>query len=334
MELVGALYFFVVLLTIVSLGLLGGWIFSPTVRKWCANLFGSKSDTSSRSSTTGPTCGRCGYSVRGATTFICPECGSDYRDCGIATPDMRRSGLSSGIVKIILWTILLPIPATIISNLFVSSVQPVVAFSQRYQQYMAKSEQFSLTVETNAKVWVWPWQQNQKMPSSSVDVSTLLRFAGPQGGQVLITLNPDTRTCSYKLPSVAQEDNAPWPTRSDVVLWLKSLGVDLATADAVNEIASIVSLIDTFDTTITSSSNDLNQFLGSFGSSWSSSGGSDSPEASGLRSGGVGGSSGCLPAWPWLSKSLLLFWFLLWLYGCWRFAAGLPFFPRRAGTAS
>jgi hypothetical protein len=33
-----------------------------------------------------PSCGKCGYAVRGLPTFICPECGSDLREVGILTP--------------------------------------------------------------------------------------------------------------------------------------------------------------------------------------------------------------------------------------------------------
>lgn len=38
----------------------------------------------SRYSATGdPTCGRCGYIVRGVSQLTCPECGSDLREVGI-----------------------------------------------------------------------------------------------------------------------------------------------------------------------------------------------------------------------------------------------------------
>ena|SRR5690242_16377075 len=33
-----------------------------------------------------PCCRACGYAVKGLPTFICPECGSDLREVGIATP--------------------------------------------------------------------------------------------------------------------------------------------------------------------------------------------------------------------------------------------------------
>lgn len=35
-------------------------------------------------------CGKCGYSVRGATHFSCPECGSDLREVGITRPNSSR----------------------------------------------------------------------------------------------------------------------------------------------------------------------------------------------------------------------------------------------------
>jgi len=37
----------------------------------------------------GPRCGRCGYNVTGLPSSICPECGSDLRAVGTATPRPR-----------------------------------------------------------------------------------------------------------------------------------------------------------------------------------------------------------------------------------------------------
>ncbi len=39
-----------------------------------------------------PVCGKCGYCVKGLTTFVCPECGSDLREVGII-----RSQLNAGV---------------------------------------------------------------------------------------------------------------------------------------------------------------------------------------------------------------------------------------------
>src|SRR4051812_8979326 len=43
----------------------------------------------------GAVCGQCGYSVRGALTFTCPECGSDLREVGIVA-DRRKPWKSAG----------------------------------------------------------------------------------------------------------------------------------------------------------------------------------------------------------------------------------------------
>ena len=67
-------------------------------------------------------CGKCGYIVRGLTTFTCPECGSDLRDVGIAAAAGKRQGsrLGGNLTlqamwackgKLALWTILLLVGA-------------------------------------------------------------------------------------------------------------------------------------------------------------------------------------------------------------------------------
>jgi len=39
-----------------------------------------------------PVCGACRYPVRGLPGWVCPECGGDFREVGIATPALFRSG--------------------------------------------------------------------------------------------------------------------------------------------------------------------------------------------------------------------------------------------------
>ena len=54
----------------------------------------------------GGTCGKCGYAVRGLTTFNCPECGSDLREVGI-TLTQRRGIISIIIVSVLVLMMLL-----------------------------------------------------------------------------------------------------------------------------------------------------------------------------------------------------------------------------------
>src|SRR5918993_4809070 len=69
-----------------------------------------------RKAVTQPACGNCGYFVRGITSFTCPECGKDLREVGIVTPTTHAAGWSTDpLLRAALWTLLLPVPATILS---------------------------------------------------------------------------------------------------------------------------------------------------------------------------------------------------------------------------
>jgi hypothetical protein len=47
-----------------------------------------------------PSCGRCGYCVRGLESMICPECGSDLRKVGILTPGtLKPPGRSEQLLR-------------------------------------------------------------------------------------------------------------------------------------------------------------------------------------------------------------------------------------------
>lgn len=65
-----------------------------------------------------PVCGQCGYAVAGLEVLRCPECGSDLRRVGILTGRMRREVNPTvwAIILIILWSMLLPIPAMVLTS--------------------------------------------------------------------------------------------------------------------------------------------------------------------------------------------------------------------------
>jgi len=50
-----------------------------------------------------PTCGKCGYIVRGIEGFTCPECGSDLREVGIIPPGGRRP--MGTAMRLLVWTV-------------------------------------------------------------------------------------------------------------------------------------------------------------------------------------------------------------------------------------
>ncbi len=62
-----------------------------------------------------PTCGACGYVVRGVSTLACPECGADLREAGIIGP--RQKGRVNPLLFLLLWSMTLPVPVCIGSTL-------------------------------------------------------------------------------------------------------------------------------------------------------------------------------------------------------------------------
>ena len=69
-----------------------------------------------------PSCGHCGYCVRGLPGLVCPECGSDLREVGILTKDFTRK--SPNLSRPVLWTLALPGLALLISLLLLGTVLP------------------------------------------------------------------------------------------------------------------------------------------------------------------------------------------------------------------
>src|SRR5262245_27162203 len=63
---------------------------------------------------TEPSCGSCGYCVRGLEGMICPECGSDLREVGILTPGEQKP--MSMKMRLIFWTAFAPLPALLLAQ--------------------------------------------------------------------------------------------------------------------------------------------------------------------------------------------------------------------------
>lgn len=63
-------------------------------------------------------CGACKYSVRGAANMTCPECGSDFRQVGIYTPNMRKPFIGP-LLFLSIWSLCLWIPGSVVSTVIV-----------------------------------------------------------------------------------------------------------------------------------------------------------------------------------------------------------------------
>lgn len=74
---------------------------------WVIAVIAAESPRLWRRSSGEPGCGRCGYAVRGLSTFNCPECGSDLREVGIniAAADRGAAHRRQLYWRLLAWTI-------------------------------------------------------------------------------------------------------------------------------------------------------------------------------------------------------------------------------------
>jgi len=139
-----------------------------------------------RKGPTHPICGKCGYAVRGLPTFTCPECGSDLREVGISMPGTRRE--LGPVARILIWTILLPIPALPISAVVATFIpfMHVTEISRTIVcQYGHPDATFRVEMESRVLAWTssLPTQpvppqkmtlhlENTTAPALTIDLAT------------------------------------------------------------------------------------------------------------------------------------------------------------------
>lgn len=93
----------------------------------------------------GSTCGRCDYSARGLTTFVCPECGGDLREVGILPSEMRGGfGTPSHLSrKLMTWTVVLAVFGFIFTSMVGEYCLPAVtSASEDYRLAGPPSSQY------------------------------------------------------------------------------------------------------------------------------------------------------------------------------------------------
>jgi len=110
-------------------------------------LFGQPSGDSAE-----PTCGKCGYCVRGISGLICPECGSDLREVGIIPAGGLRSPRFSAAMA---WTFALPLPAVLISILLMNTVLPYCQTLKISRDILCQAPYLNLTFDLFGKQAIW-----------------------------------------------------------------------------------------------------------------------------------------------------------------------------------
>ena len=178
--------------------------------------------TSAATSGDAAVCGACGYSTRGLSTLVCPECGGDFRRVGIVVPrpDGRRTSGVRG--QVIVTALALGAVIFIAVSMLNDLVPPLVPTPRAYEerQYFklprATGATRSYYVVGRARTWT------ELRPTLSVSVEMM------EGGARL------PRTLPVRGDRVAE---------ADVRAWMSGLGVKDSDPLAAQEAAEIVRLV-------------------------------------------------------------------------------------------
>ena len=274
-------------------------------------------------------CAVCLYRVRGLQGFVCPECGSDVRERGILTPAMRRP--LNRWAGVLLWTLALPIPCVALTFVFLEYLAPVVQQDRRTLDFMGPQsrayDSVHLTWANDGVLWPWErWNASRAsearaqrlnlalhlMPPGAT-IASLSTLSGPltpaqADGWIEYDFAAERFRVAKPTGAVAEQAG---PLAADHLLeWMRSLRIDTTRAAVEQEAAAIVAAID---------------------------------ERRGLPMIRLSQTTGAVPAFQALGASTsnrtvpldsarganLIFWLLVWLWGCRWFFIG----PDRAGQS-
>jgi hypothetical protein len=196
-----------------------------------------------RKAVTQPACGNCGYFVRGIATFICPECGQDLREAGIVTPSTHAKGWSTDpLLRAALWTLLLPIPATILSVAAYDSVlTPRIQYMMFDRTITGETDAFRETVQLRHYDTTEYWPLVQSPPGGPIQ-RVVVQI---NGRAAALEVHWPSNSCSLYGSGNAWQGLGVFD-RAAVIEWLKRTGFDAeenarlapvaqAIVDAVNE---------------------------------------------------------------------------------------------------
>lgn len=175
-----------------------------------------------------PSCGRCDYQVRGLPSFICPECGSDLRDVGIATPEMDRPLISSKVI----WTIVVIIFAYVLST-GVLSIFPDLTVQERNETWTIApvSQAYSNTrFELHAKGYM-------EKPFTTGKLT--LRLHTHDGRMLPLVATFSNSRLIMEGKSGDGSQGASTLEEQDILDWMQDAGLDLENPQIQNEAKSL-----------------------------------------------------------------------------------------------
>ena len=165
-----------------------------------------------------PGCGACGYSTRGLTTLICPECGGDLRVVGIT--GKPQSG-SRGIAGFIAGAFIVSLVVLSVAGAVASLLAPLVPTPRIYTRDVTLVPRSDPTRTYTASTRVEVYGDAPRRIDVAIERKPLA------AGAVPLTFDAKTGSYRYGEPDGRVVD-APSGFGPEVVLsWMKSIGVKM-----------------------------------------------------------------------------------------------------------
>ncbi len=180
-----------------------------------------------------PACGRCRYPVAGLPSFVCPECGSDLRTVGILTDQLRRRLPRRSRAG--LWTLLIPVPALIISVALGELVE-IQAMTSRITLTNPKSGAYR-------KIEVLEIARGHRSRPLLLEELSILVTRLDGGDPIRLDVDPKTLTHWYRDEGGDRiESTAPLDAAA-VVNWMTTMGVSGTDEAIMLEVEEAVAML-------------------------------------------------------------------------------------------
>jgi hypothetical protein len=139
---------------------------------------GSGSPPGRRGRVTEPSCGACGYCVRGLESLVCPECGGDLREVGILTPGTAKP--LSRKMRVFVWTLFAPLPAFLLAQILSQWITPWVATTQLQRVIFVQGEKLNIVLRAEQQAQQTLLGRRQPGGRMTVPMQRMaLRLEGP-----------------------------------------------------------------------------------------------------------------------------------------------------------
>ena len=206
------------------------------------------------------TCGQCGYGVRGIESWECPECGADLREVGIERPTARR--MPGPVTFLVLWTLLLPVPA-IVTSAIVVALGPQVRSGRISQGWRPDSKAYDLDLtiywQTTGRSYAGGGGSSTMSSSGSASSrgpSTMTESYGfPAGSppdRIKLTIMPTAGGGSASLVwengrfdgAAGAVTGSGSPSKADIEKFFQAAGIPTHTPEVALEMASVADAVD------------------------------------------------------------------------------------------